>query len=134
MKNLLLFFSLTVVLLTACKKDEDDVTFSGSISVENPKEGIIISGGNTFPITATISGNKTLFGFDLVVYNTNDQSEVYTLSETGKAKTYTINTFADHTLTSATPLKMVITVYKGNGNGNGAGETMTKEVNFSFQP
>lgn len=134
MKHLFLLLFVSGILFSGCKKDEDDQAFSGSISVENPKEGIIITGGNSFPITATISGNKTMFGFDLVVYNTNDQSEVYTLTESGKAKTYTINTFADHSLTSSTPLKMVITVYKGNGNGNGAGETMTKEVNFSYQP
>lgn len=122
------------MFVAGCKKDEDDVPFSGTITIENPKEGVIISGGNSFPIIATISGNKTLFGFDLVIYNANDQSEVYSLTETGKAKTYTINTFADHNLTASTPLKLVITVYKGNGNVNGNGETFTKEVNFSYQP
>lgn len=134
MKQLFILFTASILILVSCKKKEDDTPFSGTITVENPKEGIIISGGTTFPITATISGNKTLFGFDLTVYNTTDQSVVYTLTETGKAKTYTINTFANHTLTSSTPLKLVLTVYKGNGNGNGNGETMTKEVNFSFQP
>lgn len=121
-------------MVAGCKKDEDNTSFSGTITVENPKEGIIISGGDSFPVMATISGNKTMFGFDLVIYNTNDQSEVYSLVETGKAKTYTINTFANHNLTASTPLKLVITVYKGNGNGNGNGETMTKEINFSYQP
>ena len=65
----------------------------------------------------------------ITVYNQNDQSIVYSNSLDAHSEEYTLNETVTHTLTAATPLKLVIDVEVDHD-----GESMTKEVLFQYQP
>ena len=125
--SLVALLSLT---LFSCKKDkEDHEDFSGSITVTAPAEGSTITGGNTFLVTGSIEGNTEMHGYLLTVYNQNDQSVVYSNLSDSHAEAYTLNETVTHTLTAATPLRLVIEVEVDHD-----GESLTKEVLFQYQP
>lgn len=125
--SLVALLSLT---LFSCKKDkEDHVDFSGSITITAPAESSTITGGSTFLVTGSIEGNTEMHGYVLTVYNQNDQSVVYTNTLDGHSDAYTLNETVTHTLTAATPLRLVIEVEVDHD-----GESLTKEVLFQYQP
>lgn len=123
-------FALLTITLFSCKKDkEDHEDFSGSITVTAPAESSTITGGSTFMVTGSIEGNTEMHGYMITVYNQNDQSIVYSNSLDAHSEEYTLNETVTHTLTAATPLKLVIDVEVDHD-----GESMTKEVLFQYQP
>ncbi|HLP54628.1 MAG TPA: hypothetical protein VK151_06355 [Fluviicola sp.] len=123
-------FALLTITLFSCKKDkEDHEDFSGSITVTAPLESSTITGGSTFMVTGSIEGNTEMHGYMITVYNQNDQSIVYSNSLDAHSEEYTLNETVTHTLTAATPLKLVIDVEVDHD-----GESMTKEVLFQYQP
>lgn len=129
MKYSISLFVLLSITLFSCKKDnEDHVDFSGSISVTAPAANDTITGGNTFMVTGSIEGNTEMHGYMITVYNQNDQSVVYSNTLDSHSDAYTLNETVTHTLTAATPLRLVIEVEVDHD-----GETMTKEVLFQYQ-
>lgn len=127
----MLYLLLGLFIFSACKKEdkEEETPFSGQIAITFPDSGTGIVGGTSFPVTATISGNKEMHGYVLTIYNTNNQTVVYTTQNTNHATSYTINETVTHNLTMATPLKLVIEVEVDHD-----GETLKKEILFSYQP
>lgn len=129
MKLTISLFALLVITLFSCKKEDDHVDFSGSISVTSPVESSTITGGSTFLVTGNIEGNTEMHGYMITVYNQNDQSVVYSNSLDSHSDSYTLNETVTHTLTVATPLRLVIEVEVDHDI-----EPMTKEVLFQYQP
>jgi len=123
------FFALIILSAVACKKDEEEVPFEGSLTISAPAASDTIHGGTTFPITGTITGNTEMHGYQITVYNQNDQSVLYTSQEESHASEYSINQTVSHTLTAVTPLRLIVEVEVDHD-----GNTMTKEVLFYFKP
>lgn len=129
MKLTISLFTVLAITLFSCKKEDDHVDFSGSISITSPAANDTINGGNTFTVTGSITGNTEMHGYMITVYNQNDQSVVYTNTASGHSDAYTLNENVIHTLTAATPLRLVIDVEVDHD-----GESLTKEVLFQYQP
>ena len=131
MKHSIIAMLLLVLAVASCKKDdkEEETAFSGTIVLNSPENGTVISGGSGFQIIATISGNKEMHGYVLTVYNETNQSVVYTSNNLNHATAYSINETATHNLTVATPLRLVIEAEVDHD-----GQTLKKEILFSYQP
>ncbi|ASS48930.1 MAG: hypothetical protein A3D31_05660 [Candidatus Fluviicola riflensis] len=130
MKYTISLFALLTITLFSCKKDkEDHEDFSGSITVTAPAENSTITGGNTFLVTGNIEGNTEMHGYMITVYNQNDQTVVYSNTLDSHSDVYTLNETVTHTLSVATPLRLVIEVEVDHDS-----ESLTKEVLFQYQP
>lgn len=129
MKTLILT-AAAIFVLSACKKDNDDETpFSGTVTITAPAESAVISGGSSFSVTGTITGNQEMHGYHIIVYNQNDQSVVYENQYHDHAESYTINETVTHTLVASTPLRLVV-----EAAGDHESEKVTKEVLFAYAP
>lgn len=131
MKQPIIAMLLLLLTVVSCKKDDqnEETAFSGTITLNSPENGTVISGGSGFQIIATISGNKEMHGYVLTLYNNMDQSVIYTSNNLNHASSYSINETATHNLTVATPLRLVIEAEVDHD-----GETLKKEIIFSYQP
>ena len=130
MKYTISLFALLTITLFSCKKDkEDHEDFSGSITVTAPAENSTITGGNTFLVTGNIEGNTEMHGYMITVYNQNDQTVVYSNTLDSHSDVYTLNETVTHTLSVATPLRLVIEVEVDHDS-----ESLTKEVLFQYKP
>lgn len=130
MKHLFIL-ALITLSTSSCKKDDDkdDVAFQGTITITAPAEGSTITGGSSFSITGTITGNKEMHGYHVIVYNQNDQSVVYEDQYHEHGSSYTLNEMVTHTLTTATPLRLYV-----EAAGDHDGATVVKEVLFNYAP
>jgi len=121
-----------VFAATACKKDkkdDHDDNFTGTIAITAPQEASTIQGGTTFVVTGTISGSSEMHGYHVIIYNQNDQSVVFENLHTDHAASYTISETVTHTLTTATPLRMVVEAETDHD-----GNMLTKEILFNYAP
>lgn len=126
-------FILASTLCTAlfsCKKDNNQsIPFSGNISINYPTENDTVTGGTSFVVTATITANQEMHGYHIVVYNQNDQSVVYENQYHEHASTFAVSETVAHTLSTTTPLRLVI-----EGAGDHESEIFSKEVIFQYVP
>jgi hypothetical protein len=123
-------FALLILVVAACKKkNNDDIHFAGTISIDTPAAGDTIHGGNSFFVTGTISANDEMHGYHLTVYNQDDQTVVYENQYHLHASSYVMNEAVTHTLTAATPLRLVVEAASDH-----EGDALTKEVLFTYEP
>lgn len=128
-KTIILTAAVALSLAACKKKDKDDTPFSGTITITAPAESATINGGSSFAVTGTITGNREMHGYHIIVYDQNDQSVVYENQYHDHAESYTISETVSHTLTASTPLRLVVEVA-----GDHEDESVTKEVLFGYAP
>lgn len=117
-------------MLTACKKDNPTaVPFSAVIEMITPNSGTVVNGGNSFPVQATITSNREMHGYHIIVYNGSDESVVYENQYHEHGTTFNVNETVPHSLTSAAPLRLII-----EATGDHEGDRASKTTEFSYQP
>lgn len=127
---LFIIASTLCIALFSCKKDNNQsVAFSGSISINYPAENDTVTSGSSFIVTATITANQEMHGYHIVVYNQNDQSVVYENQYHDHATTFNVSETVTHTLSTSTPLRLVI-----EGAGDHESEIFSEEVIFQYVP
>ena len=128
----LIAFALIATAFTACKKEKkttEDTVFSGTITISAPAENATITGGTSFLVTGTITGNMEMHGYHVAVYKTANDELIFEEEEHEHASSFTISKQVTHALSDTTALKLVV-----EAAGDHEGSTVTKEVHFTYIP
>lgn len=124
--------ALVALAFTNCKKDNndpEDTIFQANITVDSPEEGDTITGGTSFAVTGTITGNKEMHGYRVQVFKTASSELIFENEHHDHEVSFTISETVTHTLTETTALKVMI-----EATGDHAGSTVTKDVPVTYIP
>lgn len=131
MKNLILtgIIAVSIITLFSCKKSDEVVVPSATISIVEPMLNQIYHQGDTVHIMATINGNTTLHGYDATIVNTANGDTLFNADDHTHATLFDVHEMWVDTFSTAADLRLYIFA---TINHDGLQES--KSVDFKVQP
>ncbi|WP_276134810.1 hypothetical protein [Polluticoccus soli] len=109
--------SILPLFATSCHKDDEVVADPANLVVtfNSPKEGQIVKKGETVTIDADINFNTEMHGYKLTLVNTANNQELMNVEEHAHADVLSVNKTWTDTLSSATDVKITLSVAIDHG-------------------
>lgn len=128
MKALLYIALSTLVVVTACKKDEDEDhedPVTATFDITTLHEGDSIANGSMAMVHGTITGSGEMHGYKVQFITTSSGNVEHENSLDSHASSYSLMEEWTNNVSTTSNMKVVITAYIDHDGG-----TQTKEINF----